>query len=172
MASRYIIDPDIESAASRDGAYDTLTSPRRGGVRFVNDADRAWAEAISADGRTTDQYMHDSFTQLLRIPVSSEAGESQRIVGSRQPPVRVLVTKNALDRVIGHGRIEGWDIAIALETVEHIVCESGTVELDFDESGRPLDLGQERRLYAKRQRIALTVAQSGCMFRGCDRPPS
>ena len=172
MASRYIIDPDIESAASRDGAYDTLTSPRRGGVRFVNDADRAWAEAISADGRTTDQYMHDSFTQLLRIPVSSEAGESRRIVGSRQPSVRVLVTKTALDRVHGHGRIEGWDIPIALETVDRIACECGTVELDFDESGRPLDLGQERRLYAKRQRIALAVAQGGCMFGNCDRPPS
>ena len=170
--SRYIIDPDIESAAFRDGVYDTLTSPRRGGVRFVDDADGAWAEAISTDGRTTDQYVHDSFTQLLRIPVSSEAGESRRIVGSRQPSVRVLVTKTALDRGNGHGRIEGWDIPIALETVDRIARESGTVELDFDESGRPLDLGREQRLYSKRQRIALAAARGGCMFGDCDRPPS
>ena len=107
---------------------------------------------------STCQYVHDSFTQLLQIPVSSEAGESRRIVGSRQPPVRVLVTKTALARVNGHGRIEGWDIPIALETMDRIACECGTLELDFDESGRPLDLGQERRLYAKRQRIALAVA--------------
>jgi hypothetical protein len=156
--SRYVIDPDIESAAFWDDVYDTLTSPRRGGVRFVDDADRAWAEAISTDGRTTDQYVHDSFTQLLRIAVSSEAGESRRIVGSRQPSVRILVTKTALDRGHGHGRIEGCDIPISLETVERIACESGTVQLDFDESGRPLDLGREQRLYSKRQRIALAAA--------------
>jgi len=116
--------------------------------------------------------VHDSFTQLLRIPVSLEAGESRRIVGSRQPSVRVLVTKTALDRGNGHGRIGGWDIPIVLETVDRIACESGTVKLDFDESGRPLDLSREQRLYSKRQRIALESARGGCMFRDCDRPPS
>jgi hypothetical protein len=140
--SRYIIDPDIESGAFADDLYDTLTSPRRGSVRFVDDEDRAWAEAISSDKRTTDQYVHDSLTQLLRIAVSTEADESRRIVGSRQPSVRVLVTTTALDQGQGHGRIEGCDIPISLETVERITRESGTVQRDFDESGRPLDLGR------------------------------
>ena len=170
--SRYIIDPDIESGAFGDDLYDTLTSPRRGGVRFVDDEDRARAEAISSDKRTTDQYVHDSLTQLLRIAVSTEAGESRRIVGSRQPSVRVLVTKTALDQRQGHGRIEGCDIPISLETGERITCESGTVQLDFDESGRPLDLGREQRPFSKRQRMALAAAQGGCMFGDCDRPPS
>ena len=169
--SQYIIDPDIESAAFWDDVYDSLTSPRRGGVRFVDDADKAWAEGISSDERTTDQYVHDSFTQLLRIAVSAETGESRRIVGSRQPSVRVLVTRTALEARQGHGRIEGCDIPISLETVERIACESGTVQLDFDESGDPLDLGREQRLYSKRQRIALAAAQGGCMFGDCDRPP-
>lgn len=170
--SRYIVDPDIESAAFWDDLYDTLTSPRRGGVRFIDDADRAWAEAISTDERTTDQYVHDSFTQLLRIAVGAETGESRRIVGSRQPSVRVLVTRTALEAGQGHGRIEGCDIPISIETVERIACESGTVQLDFDEGGRPLDLGREQRLYSKRQRIALAAAQGGCLFGDCDRPPS
>ncbi len=170
--SRYIIDPDIESAAFWDDVYDTITSPRRGGVRFVDAADKAWADAISSDQRTTDQYVHDSFTQLLRIAVSAENSESRRIVGSRQPSVRVLVTKTDLEAGKGHGRIEGCDIPISLETVERLACESGTVQLDFDESGRPLDLGREQRLYSKRQRIALAAAQGGCMFGNCDRPPS
>jgi len=170
--SRYIVDPDIESAAFWDDLYDTLTSPRRGGVRFVDDAGEVWAEAISSDERTTDQYVHDSFTQLLRIAVSVETDESRLIVGSRQPSVRVLVTRTALETRQGHGRIEGCDIPISIETVERIACESGTVQVDFDESGRPLDLGREQRLYSKRQRIALATAQGGCLFGDCDRPPS
>ena len=170
--SRYIIDPDIESAAFWDDVYDTLTSPRRGGVRFVDDADKAWADAISSDERTTDQYVHDSFTQLLRIAVGEETSESRRIVGSRQPSVRVLVTRTAVEARRGHGRIEGCDSPISIETVERIACESGTVQLDFDESGRPLDLGRAQRLYSKRQRIALAAAQGGCLFGDCDRPPS
>ena len=142
---RYIIDPDIESAAFWDDVYDTLTSPRRGGVRFVEDAEKAWAESISSDERTTDQYVHDCVTQLLRIAVSAETDESRHIVGTRQPSVRVLVTRTALEARQGHGRIEGCDIPISLETVERVACESGTVQLDFDESGRPLDLGREQR---------------------------
>ena len=87
MASRYIIDPDIESATSRDGAYDTLTSPRRGGVRFVDDADRAWAEAISADGRTTDQYM--SVHARLLHPAASD---TRQLGGRRNPAHRRFST--------------------------------------------------------------------------------
>lgn len=74
--SRYIIDSDIESGSFWDDVYDTLTSPSRGGVRFVDDDDRVWAGAISSDERTTDQYVLDSFTQLLQIAVSAESGES------------------------------------------------------------------------------------------------
>jgi hypothetical protein len=86
--------------------------------------------------------------------------------------VRVLVTTTALDQRQGHGRIEGCDIPISLETVERITCESGTVQRDFDESGRPLDLGREQRPFSKRQRMALAAAQGGCMFGDCDRPPN
>ena len=61
---------------------------------------------------------------------------------------------------------------MSLETVKRIACESGTVQLDFDESGRPLYLGREQRPFSKRQRIALGAAQGSCMFGDCDRPPS
>jgi hypothetical protein len=86
--------------------------------------------------------------------------------------VRVLATKARLDKRKGHGWIEGFDLPISLQTVERIACESGTVQLEFDESGHPLDLGREQRLYSKRQRIVLAAAQGGCMFGDCERPPS
>ena len=64
---RYTIDPDIETAAFLDEVYDRLMAPRRSnGPRFVDPSEQAWAQTISADPRTPDQYLHDSFTGLLR----------------------------------------------------------------------------------------------------------
>ncbi|MCY7326411.1 MAG: HNH endonuclease [Microbacteriaceae bacterium] len=246
--SRYIIDPDLESAAFWDDVYDKLTSPRRGGPRFVSEADLEWAEAIAADARSTEQYVHDAVTQLLRIAVASESTDSRKIIGSRQPAVRVLVTAKSLgsarrgrpdpqtegrdlrrDRFQrhypgrdvhemlkpaaddaqkpgvtvncgrepdpnantntnrglspgddrgesldcpGHGRIEGIDIPLTIESVERIACESGFVPIEFDDDGRALNLGREQRLFTTRQRIALAARDGGCRWTDCDRPPS
>ena len=196
--SRYIIDPDLESAAFWDDVYDKLTSPRRGGPRFVDEADMKWAEAIAADERTTEQYVHDAVTQLLRIAVASEKTDSRRIIGSRQPAVRVLVTSKALRSARhgerehqtqvggltpgsnpgqeferpGHGRIEGIDIPLTIESVERIACESGFVPIEFDKDGRALNLGREQRLFTTRQRIALAARDGGCRWTDCNSPPS
>ena len=82
--------------------YDKLTSPRRGGPRFVSRSDRAWADAIAADERSVEQYVHDSITELLRIGVRAEvADKTSHIVGSREPSVRVLVAATALESGVG-----------------------------------------------------------------------
>lgn len=194
--SRYIIDPDIESAAFWDDLCDRVVSPRRGGPRFVSDTDVAWAKAVSTDERTTEQYLHDCLTGLLRIAVTAETAEttyatpgSRQIVGSRQPSVRVLVSGTALTAYQehgrqGHGRIEGSDLPVSIQTVERIACESGTIPIWFNNTiqpagiaqppgiGQPLDLGREQRLYSRRQRIAMAARDGGCMMGDCDRPPS
>jgi len=41
-----------------------------------------------------------------------------------------------------------------------------------DACGNPLDVGREARLFTPRQRIALAIRDGGCMWRGCERPPS
>ena len=170
--SRYILDPDIESAAFWDDFYDKLTSPRRGGARFVSEADRAWTEAIASDERTTHQYAHDSITQLMRIGVSADTTESRHLVGSRQPSVRVLVSAQSLATRAGHGRIEGCAIPVSIESVERAACESGIVEIAFDGDGQAINLGREQRLYSRHQRIALAARDGGCLWGDCDRPPS
>ncbi|TFB91663.1 DUF222 domain-containing protein [Cryobacterium sp. HLT2-28] len=47
--------------------YDSITSPRRGGVRFVDKKRKAWAKAVQDDPRSTAQIPADSFVQLLKI---------------------------------------------------------------------------------------------------------
>ncbi|WP_346231891.1 HNH endonuclease signature motif containing protein [Parafrigoribacterium mesophilum] len=170
--SRFILDPDLETSAYLDDVYDKLTSPRRGGPRFIDEADKAWAETVANDDRTLDQYLHDAFTALLRLGVGSDQSDAHLITGSRTPAVRVLVTGETLRARSGHGRIEGIDIPVSIETVERNICTSGTVEIEFGTNGQPLDLGREVRLFNNRQKIALAVRDGGCMWPGCDRPPT
>jgi len=103
--NRFIIDADLESTAYLDSLYDGITSPRRGGPRFVDPDERAWAEAVVADGRTTDQYVHDGFVQLLRAGASAD--ESRLIVGPRSPGVRLLANITALEAAARGHDVEG-----------------------------------------------------------------
>ena len=185
--SRYTFDPDLDAAAYLDDVYDKLMSPRRGGPRFVDPADVAWAERIANDERTNDQYLHDAFTGLIRLGVDADladraawgAGSSPeddkasrvRIVGSRIPAVRILVTENALTTRNGNGRIEGSDIPISIETVERAVCTAGTIPIRFSDEGNVLELGREARLFTGRQKIALAARDGGCIWPECDKSP-
>ena len=184
---RYTFDPDLETAAYFDDLYDKLMSPRRGGPRFVDPADVAWAEKIATDERTNDQYLHDAFAGLIRLGVDADladraawgAGSSPeddkasrvRIVGSRIPAVRILVTENALTTRNGNGRIEGSDIPISIETVERAVCTAGTIPIRFSDEGNVLELGREARLFTGRQKIALAARDGGCIWPECDKSP-
>ncbi|MET1043107.1 MAG: DUF222 domain-containing protein [Microbacteriaceae bacterium] len=168
--NRYIIDPDIESSAFWDEVYDTLTSPRRGGPRFVTETGKAWAASIATDPRTTEQYVHDAITELLRI--GTAADPAKPIIGTKRPAVRVLVTADTLQRRAGHGRIEGSDLPVSVETVERIACTQGTIPILFDDHGQVLNLGREQRLFSPKQRIALAARDGGCMDPDCDRPAS
>lgn len=170
--SRYVIDPDIETAAFLDDLYDHATSPRRGTVTFQSDDDRAWADSVNRDSRTTDQYVHDTIIDLLRLAVGSDFPATRVLIGSRQPAVRVLVSAVSLESGRGVGRIEGISTPVSLATVERIACAHGTIEVTFDADGNPLDLGREQRLFSPRQRVVLAARDGGCLFPGCDRPPS
>ncbi|MDJ0324239.1 DUF222 domain-containing protein, partial [Cryobacterium sp. PH31-AA6] len=54
--------------------YDALTSPRRGGVRFVDKKRAAWAKRIQDDPRSTEQIAADAFLQLLKLGSEVDPG--------------------------------------------------------------------------------------------------
>ncbi|WP_104087843.1 DUF222 domain-containing protein [Cryobacterium sp. N19] len=69
--------------------YDALTSPRRGGVRFVDPERAAWARSVKDDPRTVDQIAADSFTQLLKLGAEADPNT---LFGGRRPVVQIIVT--------------------------------------------------------------------------------
>ena len=132
--------------------YDRATSPRRGGPRFVRDAERA--QQIADDPRSTEQLASDVFFELVTAGAEVQPG---RLLGTGAPAVRVTITERQLVARTGHGRYFRARDAAALV---------------FDEHGQPLDVGREQRLFTPRQRMALAERDGGCRWTGCERPPS
>jgi len=201
--------------------FDSLTGPRRGGVRFVDPDRAAWARAVQEDPRSTEQIAADTFLDLLKAGAEVDP---KRILGGRAPAVRVLLTTpapraagqpstprraaqtrdggehgagaeqthgRAMDREpgtgaptgssdvlvsipdgSGHGFIEGNPAPVSRETIDRLICSSGTIDVTFDPDGQPLNLGREERIFTQAQRIALAARDGGCRWRDCDKPPS
>lgn len=172
-----------------NGAYllsilDELTSPRRGGPRFVDPDDASRAQKVLDDPRSTECIAAAGVIELLRI---GTAADPNTVYGSRKPAVRIVVTRDGMrghgdngHGDTGHGgsgqvaRLHDTGETISIASVERHICESGfvTVTVTVDARGRPLDVGRDQRLFTSRQKVALAIRDGGCMLGGCDRPPS
>lgn len=159
---------DPESAAVIVATFDAITSPRRGGPRFVDPAARDYAERILADTRSTEQITVDSFVDLVRIGASA----APHIVGAQRPAVRVLVTERDLTRRTGHGELDGQTAPLSICAIEREICDRGAIPILFDPAGQVVNLGHTQRLFTSRQKTALAARDGGCRFPGCQRPPS
>jgi hypothetical protein len=159
---------DPESAAVVVAAVDSITAPRRGGPRFVDAESVARSERIVNDPRTTEQLTADALVDMITLATRADKGS---LFGTTAPTVRVHVTLAELQEGAGSARIEGQTAAVSLATATRLACGGGYVPVLFDES-RPLDVGRSERSFTWRQRIALAARDGGCIFPGCDRPPS
>jgi hypothetical protein len=160
---------DPESAAVIGNAIDSITSPRRGGPRFVDPEKAARAERIVADERTTEQLALDGLVELIDV-----AGRvrGSKTLGIRRADVRVLVTQHDLDRRAGVGFIDGQSATVSVATVERHACDGGLIPIQFDDDGRSLNLGRSKRLHNERQRTVIAARDGGCIAPDCERPAS
>jgi len=160
---------DPESAAMVTDAVDAVTSPRRGGPRFVDSRAVERADAIARDERSTEQLAFDALVQMVRIAAEADEG---RVFGMRKPAVRVHVTLSDLERRAGAAQLEGQNSAISSASAHRIACADGWLPLLFDDRGRALKLGRSQRLFTEHQRTMLAAIWGGCAHPHCDRPPS
>ncbi|HEY6800498.1 MAG TPA: DUF222 domain-containing protein [Agromyces sp.] len=166
---------DDEMGLWMQSMFDAALRPRRGGPRFVSDEERRQAEELIADPRTNEQLAYDLLVDVLRAGALAEAPD---VFGVRQPGVRMVVVKDSvgprdpLGRLLAVGHAEEDGTVLAGSTVDRNLCAHGSVDVTVDRHGNPLDMGRELRLYSTRQRVALAVRDGGCIWPGCDRPPS
>ncbi|WP_158253149.1 HNH endonuclease signature motif containing protein [Cryobacterium sp. Y62] len=179
--------------------YDALTSPRRGGVRFVDPERAAWAQSVKDDPRTVAQIAADSFTQLLKLGADADPNT---LFGGRRPVVQVIVTEHDRPTSIPapstfpapsgrtatadapvmtpaattsnspFGYIEGNPAPVSAETIERHLCDTGYLGILFSQTGQPLNVGRDERLFNREQRRALAARDGGCRWPGCDQSPS
>ncbi|TFD27603.1 DUF222 domain-containing protein [Cryobacterium cryoconiti] len=173
--------------------FDSVTSPRRGGVRFVDKEKAAWAKRVQDDPRTTEQIAADALVQLLKIAGEADQG---RVFGGRRPAVRVIVTEKALksgqpapgqaaqggpvtaeaaetlEAAAAHGQIEGNPVPISQETIDRLLCDTGTRGIQVDDTGQIINVGRDQRLFTEAQRAAMGVRDGGCRWVDCDRSPA
>ncbi|TFD28995.1 DUF222 domain-containing protein [Cryobacterium cryoconiti] len=167
--------------------FDSVTSPRRGGVRFVDKEKAAWAKRVQDDPRTTEQIAADALVQLLKIAGEADQG---RVFGGRRPAVRVIVTEKALKpgqpgtpeaaeatetrEAAGHGQIEGSPVPVPVsqETIDRLLCDTGTRGIHIDDTGQIINVGRDQRLFTEAQRAAMGVRDGGCRWVDCDRSPA
>ncbi|MEQ1735191.1 MAG: DUF222 domain-containing protein, partial [Rhodoglobus sp.] len=159
---------DPESAAIVTATFDAVTSPRRGGPRFVDKERAARSEQVVADERTTEQLVLDAFVELIRIGTAADA---KIVLGARRPAIKLLVTDTDLRARRGIGYIEGQTERVSIATIERYTCTTGVIPVMLDDNGESLNLGREQRLFTARHGIAFAARDGGCQFGDCDRPP-
>jgi hypothetical protein len=188
---------DPESFALVSEVYDRLTAPQRRVPSFADgdgwglrgEGERSTDGAGGTGGtggtgvdgagdplvdtRTDAQRASDGFVELLRQGVAADPAQ---LLGDGPIGVRVLVAAQHLGARRGRGFLEGQHDPVSIATVERIACAAGTVALlvdaAADNAGQPLNLGRERRLFSRAQRLALAARDGGCRWPGCERPPS
>lgn len=179
----HIVFDDLTYAAWQ-AVLDSALRPRRGGPRFMTDDERAAADDLQHDSRTNEQLAYDLITDLVNAGAAAEAKD---VFGVRQAGVRVVTIQDAgaepsggvlpgrrdlFGRLLQVAHTEDGGITIPGSVLERTVCAAGTVSVTLDTCGNPLDVGRENRLFTPPQRIALAARDGGCMWPGCDRPPS
>ena len=153
---------DPESAAVVVSAFDAVTSPRRGGPRFVE------ASAPPADERSNDQLRVDALVDLIRV--ASAVGDKP-VLGAARPAVRVVIAARDLERD-GFAHFDGIATPVSAATARRIACDAGVLPIVLGTDSEVLDLGRTARTFSPAQRVALAVRDGGCRWPGCDRPPS
>ena len=61
---------------------------------------------------------------------------------------------------------------ISAGEARRLACRAGIIPLVLDGESVPLDLGREKRLFDRYQKIAINHRYNGCAAHNCDRPPA
>ncbi|SDZ16322.1 HNH endonuclease signature motif containing protein [Herbiconiux ginsengi] len=145
-----------------------VSDAQGGGPRFLSEEEFV-AQTVTADIRTQAQKNADTVTEL--IARAAGAPDMPRINGSATT-VNVHISLDDLEAGRGVGWIDGVDEPVPASTVAQMRCHSPISATLFGDRGEVLYQGKTKRLFTAAQNRALAARDGGCVWNGCDRPPS
>jgi Domain of unknown function (DUF222) len=139
-------------------ALEALSSPRRIGERRM--------DPDSGKPVPHSTLLGYGFLELLERHLDLDT-----LPGGGGSPFTVVVTValETLRAELGIAEVETGDRVSAGEA-RRLACRAGIIPMVLGGASEPLDLGRERRLFSKHQRIALHHQYRGCAATNCDRP--
>lgn len=91
--------------------------------------------------------------------------------GVANATVAITVSHEQLLSGLGEATVDSGT-RISAGQARRLACNAGLLPVVLDGRSRILDLGVSKRLYDRYQRIAFAIRDQGCIWSGCDRPPS
>lgn len=151
---------DAESGASLKAAIEGFVSRQFQARREAVDPD-----APDADHRTVRQMQADALAYLADHALGCDSGKAT--LGGAQVVLRM--TLDDLQRGTGTATIDGMDQPINITTARRMAASGGFIPWVCGGEGEVLDLGRERRLFTKAQKLVLAERDGGCAM--CGLPP-
>jgi hypothetical protein len=132
---------------------------------FAHDAE---VSPILADTRTWEQLLADGFTTYIdRVAALPGIPE---LCGAR-PTINIHASLEDVVSGKGVGWIDGLDQPVPVSTVDQLICQ-GDIITTLMHEGRILQHGKTKRFFTAAQNRAMAARDGGCVWPGCNRPPS
>jgi hypothetical protein len=160
-------------------AIDPILSPRTHdplapGMRAAGGPEASGRSGAADPGALSDERTYEQkLLDAVMILIEQAAGSSSAsLLNGAAPTVNVHVTAKDLEAGHGVGWVDGISEPIPLSTVTMLQCTGDTIVSTFGAHGEILHHGKTQRVATRKQRKALAARDGGCVFPGCDHPPS
>ncbi len=167
-----------EAAAIVATALEPLAKPRSasggvssGGVADGGMASDGVASGGVADDRSAAQRRHDALVEVCRLAAGADQTGRAYRASVERPRLTVTVDYDVLAGTLGDGILDTGQ-ALTPASVRRLACDAGILPAVLGGAGQVLDLGRSARTWTGPAREAIIVRDRGCVFPGCDRPPS
>ncbi|WP_217634002.1 HNH endonuclease signature motif containing protein [Raineyella antarctica] len=109
---------------------------------------------------------------LVALAEAAAAHQDAPAHGGDRPRIVVTMPHERLADLAAGARLVGPDQPISAGELRRLCCDADLVPVVLGAESEVLDVGREHRLVTAPIRTALNARDRGCVFPGCDKPPT
>ena len=156
-----------EAKQTRAGAAQAETDPTKAGASVTAASDREDTCGKDLDGRDPEGGHLDG-SDLDDGGWADFDDEGKRVL----PVLRVSTSLDALLEGLHDAGITDSGETLSAATVRRMACDAEIIPTVLNSKGRVIDVGRRTRRVSEALRCVLIARDGGCVWPGCDAPPS